>query len=185
MFRSNWSSSCGFYAYTQCTKMIGVVSSGHNGFWNAHRSMLPTWNETAGIQVLITCKITIWPDCTFTCFNHTQFLTESCMYFACDPHSVSCLWTELQHSDFIQKIFCVLSFTEDDSYFWHCPTSWTVSETWSVSIIRWLKWLKQHFATDPTKQGTFLPYARWQTPPLLKTLCLKKLKIIDISKSCL
>jgi hypothetical protein len=40
-----------------CTKMIGAVSSGRNGFGNARRSMFPTWNETAGIQVLVACAI--------------------------------------------------------------------------------------------------------------------------------
>lgn len=48
-------------------------------------------------------------DCTCTYFNHTQFLTESCMYFACDSHSISCLWIQLQHSDFI-KIFLFAYF---------------------------------------------------------------------------
>jgi hypothetical protein len=49
---------CGlYYENTPCTKMIGAVSSDHNGFGNAHRSMFPTWNETAGIQVLIPCAI--------------------------------------------------------------------------------------------------------------------------------
>jgi hypothetical protein len=42
---------------TACTNMIGVVSSGHNDFGNACRSMFPTWNEPAGIQVLIACSI--------------------------------------------------------------------------------------------------------------------------------
>jgi hypothetical protein len=46
---------------TVCTKMIEVVSSGHNGFGNAHRSMFPTWNETTGIQVSITCSIPLTP----------------------------------------------------------------------------------------------------------------------------
>jgi hypothetical protein len=36
-----------------CTKVIAPVSSSHNGFGNAHRSMFPTSNETAGIHVLI------------------------------------------------------------------------------------------------------------------------------------
>jgi hypothetical protein len=38
-------------------QMIGAVSSGHNGFGYARRSMFPTWNETAGIEVLIACAI--------------------------------------------------------------------------------------------------------------------------------
>jgi hypothetical protein len=42
---------------TACTKMIGAVSSGHNGFGNARRSMFPPWNKTADIQVLISCAI--------------------------------------------------------------------------------------------------------------------------------
>jgi hypothetical protein len=51
--------------------MNGAVSSGHNGFGNACRSMISTygfvahpykymistWNETAGIHVLIACAI--------------------------------------------------------------------------------------------------------------------------------
>jgi hypothetical protein len=41
--------------------MIGAVSSGHNGFGNARRSMFPTWNETADIQVLIACAIPLPP----------------------------------------------------------------------------------------------------------------------------
>jgi hypothetical protein len=36
---------------TACTKKIGAVSSGRNGFGNAVRSVFLTWNETAGIQV--------------------------------------------------------------------------------------------------------------------------------------
>jgi hypothetical protein len=43
--------------YTPCTKITGAVSSGHNDFVNAHRSMIPTWNETTGFQVLIACAI--------------------------------------------------------------------------------------------------------------------------------
>jgi hypothetical protein len=31
---------------TMCNKMIGAVSSGHNGFGNPRRSIFPTWNET-------------------------------------------------------------------------------------------------------------------------------------------
>jgi hypothetical protein len=37
--------------------MIGAVSSGHNGFENERRNIFPTWNETAGIRVLIACAI--------------------------------------------------------------------------------------------------------------------------------
>jgi hypothetical protein len=47
--------------YTACTKMIGEVSSGHNGFGNARRSMFPTWNKAAGIQVLTACAIPLTP----------------------------------------------------------------------------------------------------------------------------
>jgi hypothetical protein len=42
---------------TRCTKLIGAVSSGHNSFGNACRSLHPIWNETTGIQVLIICTI--------------------------------------------------------------------------------------------------------------------------------
>jgi hypothetical protein len=42
-------------------KMIGALSSGHNSFGNACESMFPTWNETAGIQVLIACAIRLPP----------------------------------------------------------------------------------------------------------------------------
>jgi hypothetical protein len=49
-----WESGC-----TACTKMI--APSGHNGFGNACRNMFPTWNETAGIQVLIACAIPLPP----------------------------------------------------------------------------------------------------------------------------
>jgi hypothetical protein len=31
--------------------MTESVSSSHNGFGNAHRSLLPTWKETADIKV--------------------------------------------------------------------------------------------------------------------------------------
>jgi hypothetical protein len=48
-------------ANTACTRMIAAVLSGHNGFGNARRSLFPTWNETAGIQVLIACVITLAP----------------------------------------------------------------------------------------------------------------------------
>jgi hypothetical protein len=41
--------------------MIGAVSSDHNGFVNALRSLLPAWNETADIQVLIICTILLSP----------------------------------------------------------------------------------------------------------------------------
>jgi hypothetical protein len=41
--------------------MTGAISSGHNGFGNARRSMFPTWNQTAGIQVLIACTIPLPP----------------------------------------------------------------------------------------------------------------------------
>jgi hypothetical protein len=41
--------------------MIGAVSSGHNGFGNARRSMFLTWNETADIQVLIAIGIPLTP----------------------------------------------------------------------------------------------------------------------------
>ena len=37
---------------TGCIKMIGAVSICHYGFENARRSKFPTWNETAGVQVL-------------------------------------------------------------------------------------------------------------------------------------
>jgi hypothetical protein len=38
--------------------MIEAVLSCHSGLGNARRSLFPTWNETAGIQVLIACVIT-------------------------------------------------------------------------------------------------------------------------------
>jgi hypothetical protein len=41
--------------------MIGAVSSGHNSFGNARRNIFCTWNETAGIQVLISCTIPLPP----------------------------------------------------------------------------------------------------------------------------
>jgi hypothetical protein len=57
-----------YYVVNSCTvnntpraKMTGVVSSGHNGLGNARRSMFPTWNETAGMQVLIACTIPLTP----------------------------------------------------------------------------------------------------------------------------
>jgi hypothetical protein len=37
--------------------MIGAVSSGHDGYGNACRSMISTWNEAAGIHVLLACAI--------------------------------------------------------------------------------------------------------------------------------
>jgi hypothetical protein len=45
------------HTYTARNKMIGAASNGHKGFGNARRSMFPTWNETASIQVLISCAI--------------------------------------------------------------------------------------------------------------------------------
>jgi hypothetical protein len=44
-----------------CTKMFGAASSGHNDFGDARRSLFPTWNETAGIQVLTACAIPLNP----------------------------------------------------------------------------------------------------------------------------
>jgi hypothetical protein len=41
--------------------MIGAVSGGHNGFGNAGRSIFPTRNETASIQVLIAFAIPLPP----------------------------------------------------------------------------------------------------------------------------
>jgi hypothetical protein len=39
--------------------MIRAVSSGHYSCGNACRSMIPTWQETASIQVLIACAISL------------------------------------------------------------------------------------------------------------------------------
>jgi hypothetical protein len=39
--------------------MTGEVSSGHDCFGNAIKSMFPIWDEAAGIQVLIACAITL------------------------------------------------------------------------------------------------------------------------------
>ena len=43
--------------YTGCIKMIGAVLICNYGFQNARRSKFPTWNETAGVQVLCACAI--------------------------------------------------------------------------------------------------------------------------------
>ena len=42
---------------TGCIITIGAVSICHYGFENAHISKFPTWNETAGVQVLCACVI--------------------------------------------------------------------------------------------------------------------------------
>jgi hypothetical protein len=43
--------------YTECIEMIGAVSVCHYSYQNARRSKFPTWNETAGVQVLCACAV--------------------------------------------------------------------------------------------------------------------------------
>jgi hypothetical protein len=78
---------------TACTKMIGAVSSGHNGFENAHTRMFPTWNETAGIQVLIACAIPLPPP-----FYRFRFVR-----------------LQRENGDSEKKAFCVLQFSKHES----------------------------------------------------------------------
>jgi len=84
---------------TGCIKMIGVVSICHYGFENAHISKFPTWNETAGVQVLCACSIPLpsslsvcdvtmrlwrlWSRKRFVCCN----LRSMNQLFLCSGHS--------------------------------------------------------------------------------------------------
>ena len=43
--------------YTGCIKMIRAGLICHYVYQNAPRSKFPTWNETAGVQVLCACAI--------------------------------------------------------------------------------------------------------------------------------
>ena len=79
--------------------MIGAVSMCHYGFENPCISKFPTWNETAGVQVLCACAIPLpsshsvydvtmrlwrlWSRNRFVCCN----LQSMNQLFLCSGHS--------------------------------------------------------------------------------------------------
>jgi len=52
--------------------MIGAVSICHYGFQNACSSKFPTWNKTAGVQVLCACAIPLPSSLSWSVMSHSD-----------------------------------------------------------------------------------------------------------------
>ena len=63
--------------------MSGAVSICHYGFQNARRSKFPTWNETAGVQVLCACAIPLPSSLSLCDVTKRQWLLRSRKHFVC------------------------------------------------------------------------------------------------------